>query len=187
MNKLVVTNVWKEQEVELVKLLNDRFSPNFRIITPMNIEFGNVWKVSDSSKKTVEWTKRFLRKFIEEKSFDILLKIDPDIVVKNVPEMPDGYDVAGDFRRSSVGWVWFGGCQYYTRNAVEKLLNDPCYIGQSNFQDVEISKSIQRLNLKAYNMDEVDMWGDEGSTAQMFHPRRTPMKRLPSGPIILTH
>lgn len=187
MSKLIITNVWSDTEMEKVKLLNDRFSPNFRIVTALNIGFGSLWKVDGSSKRTVEWTKRFLRKFIEEKSFDILLKIDPDIIIKDVPEMPLDCDVAGDFRQSPAGWVWFGGCQYYTRNAVERLLSDPLYVGNSNFQDVELAKSVQRLNLKAYNMSEVDMWGDEGSTAQMFHPRHTPLKRLPSGPIILTH
>ena len=179
--------MWLETEIEKVKLLNNRFSPDFRIITPLDISFGNVWNVPDANKRTVEWTKRFLRKFIEEKSFDILLKIDPDIIIKDVPEMPSDCDVAGDFRKAAAGWVWFGGCQYYTRNAVERLLADPLYVGKATFQDVELAKSVQRLNLKAYNMSEVDMWGDEGSTAQMFHPRKSGVKRLPSGPIILTH
>ena len=185
MNTLIIANVWSDKEIEKVEILNDRFFPNFRIVTNMDIGFGTVWKVPDSSKNTVEWTKRFLRKFMETKSFDILLKIDPDITIKSVPEMPVDCDIAGDFRISPVGWIWFGGCQYYTKNAVARILADPLYIGKSHFQDAELAKSVKRLNLRAYNMSEVDMWGDDDSMAEMFHPRRTSMKRLPSGIIML--
>lgn len=185
MNTLMITNVWSDKEVEMVKLLNDRFSPGFRIVTNMKLGFGNIWKVPDANKRTVEWTKRFLRKFMETKSFDVLLKIDPDITITSVPVMPINCDVAGDFRKAGAGWVWFGGCQYYTKSAVEKILEDEEYVGSCTFQDVELAKSVKRLGLRAYNMNEVDMWGDENSSAQMFHQKRTNIKRLPSGLITM--
>jgi len=181
MNTLIITNVWLNREVNLVKSLNERFNPNFRIVTPLDINFGILWKVSDSIKNNVEWTKRYLRKFIEESSYDILVKIDPDTVIKTLPEMPEDCDVAGDFRKTGLGWIWFGACQYYTKNAVEQILSDNLFTGMCRYQDIELAKSIKRLNLRAYNMDEIDGWSKEGSVAQVTHRQCTPINRLPSG------
>jgi len=184
MKTLIVTNVWTKEEAEKARSFNDRLSPDFRIITDMKLDFGKVWEVPDHDKRTVEWNRRILQRFIKENSYDILLKIDPDIAVKSIPEMPENCDVAGDFRKFALNWVWFGACQYYTKAAVEKILGDSEYTGVCIFQDITLMKSVQRLNLRAYNMEEVDMWGKPDSTAQMFHPETSPRERLPSGIII---
>jgi len=185
MKTLIVSNVWTKNEVDKARNFSNILAPNFRIITDMDINFGIVWKVPDHDKRTVEWNRRILRKFLKESSYDVLLKIDPDITIRSIPDMPENCDVAGDFRKFGSNWVWFGACQYYTKSAVEKILGDVSYTGNCNFQDVALTKSVQRLNLRAYNMEEVDMWGKPDSTAKMFHPEKTPQERLPIGLIIL--
>ena len=185
MKTLIVTNVYCDKEVNKAKIFNDRFGDDFRIVTHLDIGFGKVWKVDDYNKRTVEWTKRILRKFLEE-PYDVLLKIDPDVIIKSVPEMPLNCDVAGDFRKPSVGWIWFGACQYYTRSAVERILSDALYTGKCMYQDVELAKVIKRLSLKAYNMEEVDMWCEKDSPALITHRSQVFIQRLSSGPITMT-
>jgi hypothetical protein len=169
MNPLIIANVWASHELAQVKALDLRFSPNFRVVTPLNLDFGTVWRVPDSNKYLVNWTKRFLVRFLQE-SFDSLVKIDPDTVLSTLPAMPENCDVAGDFRKSPVGWVWLGACQYYTRAAVMMLLADPVYTGGCYFQDVALASSVARLNLRAYNMPEIDGWSLPDSTAAVKHP-----------------
>ena len=156
MNSLIIINVYSESELLSVKEFNNRFSNKLRIVSAMPIDFGTVWKVPDSDKSTVEWTRRFLRKFMDE-SHDVLIKIDPDTIVKKFPEIPPHCDVAGDFRKTNMGWVWLGGCHYFTKNAVEKILEDPLYNGYCKYQDIQLAKSVQRLGLRAYNMSEIDV------------------------------
>ena len=182
MNPLIVTTLSRESEIDSVKSFNDRFKNNFRIVTDMNISFGNVWKVESSDKSTVEWTKRFLRKFLEESDYDSLIKIDPDTKIQSLPTIPNDCDIAGDFRKSNMDWVWFGAYQFYTRESVQKILNDSLYTGYCIYQDIELAKSIIRLNLKAYNMSDVNGWcPDESPTELVSHLGRRPIERFPVG------
>lgn len=182
MNTLIITTLSRESEIDSVKSFSDRFGGNFRIVTDMDISFGNVWKVESSDKSTVEWTRRFLMRFLEELSFDSLIKIDPDTVIRSLPTIPDNCGVAGDFRKTNMGWVWFGAYQFYTREAVQKILNDSLFTGNCIYQDVALAQSIVRLNLKAYNMSDVNGWcPDENPIELVSHLGRRPITRLPSG------
>lgn len=184
MNTTIVTNYSSPKETAAVESLISRFGTSLRIVTPLSIAGGTIWQVPDSDKTTVEWTKRFLRVFLTE-SADILIKIDPDTVIKTLPDMPPKCDVAGDFRKTNIGWVWFGACQYYTRNAVERILSDPLYVGKCVYQDVELAESIKRMGLKAYNMPNVDGWSAPDSTANVTHKGRHPIPKRLGGFITL--
>ena len=185
MDELIIINVYSKSELPSVIEFNNKFSYKLRIVSAMPINFGTVWKVPDSDKSTVEWSRRFLRKFMDE-SYDVLIKIDPDTIVKTFPEIPCGCDVAGDFRKTNMGWVWFGGCQYFTRNAIEKILADDLFNGYCKYQDIQLAKSVQRLGLKAYNMNNIDAWNTIPSTAAVIHKGRCNIVKLDGGLITLT-
>jgi len=180
MRALIVLNMWSFKELDEVKAHDAMFGDKLRIVTPLNIDFGNVWQVPDSMKLRVEWTKRFLRRFLQE-SHDVLVKIDPDTVIKKLPDMPADCDVAGDFRKSSVGWVWLGACQYYTRSAVEKILSDPLYINGCYYQDAALASVVCRTGLRAFNMPEIDGWSQPGSTSAVTHRAKSSIPKQPAG------
>ena len=179
MKTLIVVHVFTEAEVPAVQAFSALFGDMLRIVTPMPLNFGTVWKVPDANKGMVEWTKRFLWR----EPYDVLVKIDPDTVIKGtLPPMPPNCDVAGDFRKSRVGWVWFGACQYYTRVAALKLRADPLYTGACIWQDVSLAAAVVRLGLQAFNMPEIDGWGEDPS-AVVTHKPKTVIPRLPPGPV----
>ena len=181
MNNLIITTVYKDSEISLARAHNDRYGDKLRIVSDLKLDFGNVWPVPDSNKFAVEWTKRFLRLFLNETEFDGLLKIDPDTTIRDLPLIPD-CDVAGDFRKSDVGWLWLGGFQFFTKHAVNQILNDSLYTGNCVFQDVELAKSIQRLNLKAYNLENIDCWNlTNDQNLLVYHPGKSKIKGLQSG------
>lgn len=185
MPTLIVCNVSSESEIPVVKGFSYRFGTDFRIVTNLNLGFGRVWKMESMAKTDAEWTRRFMRKFMDE-NYSTLLKIDPDTKIKSLPAMPAGCDVAGDFRQTNLGWLWLGAFQYFTRSAVEKILADPLYTGSCLYQDVSLASSVRRLGLKACNMEEVDGWCGPDSNSQVTHRGRALIERNPAGPIILT-
>lgn len=177
MKTLVVVTVSSDKELAGARALNARFAPDFRIVTALDIDFGKIWAVPDANKHTVEWTRRFLEWFLSE-PYDVLLKVDPDTRIKKLPVMPAGCDVAGDFRITDMGWVWFGGFQYYTRSAVKKILADAQYTGGCLRQDVALAACVRRLGLRANNMAEVDCWCAPGALADVTHLRKNVIPRF---------
>lgn len=188
MKTLVIVTLSKTSELPAVRALSTKFGAALRIVTPLALDFApegtnSVWKVADTNKAVVEWTKRFLRQALAE-PFDVLVKVDPDTVFKgDLPAMPD-CDVAGDFRKAELGWVWLGACQYYRRSAIEKILADSHYIGFCMWQDIALARAVVRTGLRCYNMPEIDGWGEDPS-AVVTHLAKTSIPRMPPGLIAL--
>jgi hypothetical protein len=184
MNALVLVNYSQPKELEMVKNLAKKLGPNLIVATTQPLDFTPTWIFDSMDKKDVEWTKRLLRKFIEsESTFDTLIKIDPDTQITRLPlpEFPADADVAGDFRKAPAGWVWFGACQYFSKDTITKILADKYYFGTVRFQDVALVQSIIRVGLRAVNMLEIDGWALGPSTSQIVHPGCTRIKRIPAG------
>lgn len=138
------------------------------------------WLFPDMDKSTVDWTKRLLARAVA--SGEPLLKVDPDTTFHSVPPPPPDCDIAGDFRRSTVGWIWFGAYQYFTTLALQKFLSDPEYSGPCKFQDVALTQSARRTGLRAFNMPEVNGWVlPKHPPVAVMHRSRGSIQRLPPG------
>lgn len=158
MNPLLVVNFHQQSELAAVSGFAGRFGKRFRGMSDLKTEF-TTWPVSSMKKTDAEWTKRFLRKFIEETEYDCLIKIDPDTIISGELPLPvHGGDVAGDFRKSKFGWIWFGGYHFYTRAAAGKIVFDQEFSGYVPSQDLPQTKSVIRLNLKAEQLADVNCW-----------------------------
>lgn len=157
MNPLVVVNFHHADELPQVARLAKIIGPNFRGVSHLDTPL-TAWRFDSMRKFNVEWTKRFLRQFLETKSFDTLIKLDPDTVINSsilpLPDLP--CHVAGDFRKSWFGWVWFGGYQFFSRHAAQSLLDDPEYTGNCPVQDMPLTQSVIRQKLTAYNLPFVN-------------------------------
>jgi hypothetical protein len=181
MSQIIVINYSRPQELALVQGHVERFGADVvRVVTNMETDFQNVWKFPTMDKKNVEWTKRFLEKFLAEDA-DTMIKIDPDTVIKILPSMPVRAEAAGDFRKSNVGWIWFGACQYYRRTAVTKILADAKYTGMCMYQDMALASSVARCGLRAYNMPEINGWSRGDEDALVVHRGLSDIDRLPGG------
>jgi hypothetical protein len=126
------------------------------------------WVIPDTNKSTLEWSLRIFRDYTRD---GWAVKIDPDTVVKSVPEAPpQGHDAAGDFRFISGRWIWFGGFQLFTKKAAEVVsTSEPV---SCVYQDVELAKILSRSKLACYNYgaDEVDCWSsDKTKSAGVWH------------------
>jgi hypothetical protein len=175
-----IVNWYSPSETKRVQQLRKRFAKTLYVATSFKTEEPNTWHFESMRKGTVEWTKRLLVKFLETDE-EYLIKIDPDTTIKRLPKPPEGCDVAGDFRRAPIGWIWLGAYQYFTRNAAEKLLADPEYKGVCAFQDYALCQSVIRTGLKAYNMPEVNGWSKTPGEELITHPGRTEIPRAPFG------
>ena len=182
MNPLVVVNFHRADELPKVARLSNIIGENFRGISNFEIPMTS-WRFDSMRKFDVEWTKRFLRRFLEETQFDCLVKIDPDTKLKGHLPLPENRcDVAGDFRYYIHGWVWFGGYHFFTRRAVEILLNDPLYSGISPIQDMPLTQAVVRNHLTALNMADVNCCRIPFEPKTIVsHPARYFIPRLPPG------
>lgn len=183
MNPLVVVNFYRETELPKVAALAKIIGPNFRGVSHLDTPLTS-WRFDSMRKFNVEWTKRFMRQFLENKSFDVLIKVDPDTVINGpvlpVPDLP--CHVAGDFRKSWFGWVWFGGYHFFSRPAVEAILADPDYTGNCPTQDMTLAQSVSRLKLTAYNLPFVNCCKTKNDgPALVEHRGGVLIDRLPPG------
>lgn len=174
MKPLIVINFCKQSEMESVAAFAKRFGSDFRGVSNLKTAFTS-WPVDSMNKIGVEWTKRFLRRFMEETKYDCLIKIDPDTTITGELQFPiQGGDVAGDFRHSKFGWIWFGGYHFFTRAAVERILSDSEYVGSSFLQDIPLTQSVIRMGLKTEQLQSVNCWKLRGDAdTAVSHAGRT--------------
>lgn len=187
MNPLVVVNYSTPDELPALRNLARLLGPNLVVVTTETLDFTPVWLFDSMDKSDVEWTKRLLRQYRQaDASYDCLIKIDPDTEINTVPlpDFPKNSDVAGDFRKAEKGWVWFGACQYFTNEAVDRLLADRYYVGITDYQDTALARSVIRCRLGAVNMPEVNGWNYAKTPVQISHPGRSIIVRPPFGRVI---
>jgi hypothetical protein len=186
MNPLIVVNFHRQSELAGVAVFAARFGESFRGVSDLKTPLTS-WPVLSMQKMDAEWTKRFLRLFLAEKNFDCLIKIDPDTSINGELPLPVlGGDVAGDFRKSKFGWIWFGGYHFYTRAAAEKILADTLFDGRIVSQDIPQTKSVIRLGLKAEQLAGVNCWKmPEDADAIVSHFGHSRIPASPPGLITL--
>lgn len=180
----IYLNCSTAREFDRVHSLVQQFPDQIVVMTNQDLflDRAEPIKVSNMNKTTVDWTKRFLRHFVETGHGD-MVKIDPDTFVRRFPEIPK-CDVAGDFRYHNNRWIWMGGFQYFTRDAVIKILNDEHYQGTCIYQDWALADSVRRLNLDAKNLHSVNCWGDvPDKEADVFHRGSIRIKRAELGSV----
>lgn len=185
---LAIANAYFPNEHEGVARHLAMFGSSFRLVTMAGM-FNEVpdaqkWIVPDHNKHNVEWTKRFLRRFIESGE-SWMVKLDPDVEIAPGTVMIPGEpcDVAGDFRTMFQGLL-FVSSHYMTRSAAQRLVADTAYAGDCTYQDVPIAAAVMRNHFKALNWSKVNGWARPGDKpTPITHPGRSDLARLPLGVI----
>lgn len=168
---LYITHLFTANEAPGVDRLREILGDRLVVFTPTTHSLDKT-----SSGWSLRWISEALK--TDARAF---VKIDPDTVISHEIEIPDEAEVAGDFRRTGLGIVWFGAFQYLTRRAAEKMLAS----GQDvacKYQDVYLGNLAKNLQLVAHNLEEVNGWRrQEDSEAAVEHCGRSVISRLPFG------
>jgi hypothetical protein len=184
---LAIANAYFEKERDGVDRHYAMFRESFRLVTMAGmfpeIPDSNKLIVTDKNLRNVEWTKRFLRLFIDSGE-PWMVKLDPDVEIQDGTEMKpsEECDVAGDFRTMFQGLLFVGSFHYITRQAAISLVNDSHYSGTCLYEDVPLAASVMRNHLKALNWEKVNAWAIDGDPiTPIYHKGRSKLNRLPLG------
>lgn len=176
---LVVVNWSRYDEIEGISALRKLFGSRLRVLSYFS---GCDWIVSDMDKKSVEWSRRWLRLALEEGA-DTITKVDPDTAFRGLASVPEAAEVAGDWRRRPrQDWIWLGAYQHFSRSAAERILLDPEFCGPCRYQDVALAASAVRLGLRAANLADVNGWSRKTDPeVAIMHAGRSSIPREPAG------